>query len=501
MAKLEILNSLSGHVTLPPTEAIHNAVGSNHDIKTGIDELIDNAIDAGAHKIVLLLHIDGHRLVQIGIHDDGIGMNTAFMKDVLRLGGHQARNDKNIGRYGIGLKEGSFSNANKVTIVSRRRGEHAAGFELQRSTFDAGILDERSAINVWNLRADFVELKHGTSIVWNDLRNVYNGNDAEHGVQFIGDIVEKIRKHVGIRYHRFLADGRVAVAIFTRWDDMDWQPTPEVKAIDPFGYRKTSKSAFPKVLSVSGEKDAPRIEAHVWNNHSKMDEFNLEAKDQLGHQGFYFYDADRLLTHGGWSGFMTLRKELKLLRIVVDDSRIIDKYVTVSPQKGSVHLSEGFHRFVDSLRVVGRPDEGFREVCEQAKMLLRASNAKSSKADPLSQAGNGIASSVKRVVDDEANLRLADPVHVKYKALKDDQFVEIDNTNECIYINKKYRKLINHGHNEWTDAPLVKTLLYLLFNNAASQKRTGKMNANIETWSSILEAAVKEQAKQVGFEI
>ncbi|EPD68631.1 hypothetical protein HMPREF1219_01815 [Corynebacterium pyruviciproducens ATCC BAA-1742] len=498
MSSLEISSEIDQVIALPPTEAIHHSIGANHDLVTGLDELIDNAIDAGATKVVLHFHVDGFRLVQIGIHDDGVGMSKEQMQDILRLGGHQSRNEQNIGRYGMGMKEGSFSNANVMTIVSRQRGQHSSGYQLKKHTFNAGVLNERSAMDVWNLRAGMLTPKHGTSIIWNRLTSVYCGDDEEQGILFISDTVEKVRRHIGIRYHRFIERGELQLPMFTRWDDTDWVQNPEVKPINPVGYRKSPRKDYPRVLTVEGQPDAPGITAHIWNNRSTLDEFILEGKDPMGHQGFYFYDADRLLTSGGWSGFRRTSKNTKLLRIVVDDPRVIDDFVTVSPQKRSVLLNEGFHRFIDSLVAIDDPDLTFEGVCADARDVLRRSNQKSGNADPISEAGTGIAPQIKRVIEEQANLRFTDPVDIKYKRLRGDEFVEIDQPNHCIFINSKYRKLLNPGRGAGNDAPIVKTLLYLLFNDTAIQKRTKKSNANVEVWSALLTAAAKAELEQRG---
>ena len=91
-------------VNLPPLASINHALGANHGLETGIDELIDNAIDAGASRIAIVFHTGDTRLERIAIHDDGSGMDPKKMEGVLRLGGHAAHSEKNIGRYGMGLK-------------------------------------------------------------------------------------------------------------------------------------------------------------------------------------------------------------------------------------------------------------------------------------------------------------------------------------------------------------------------------------------------------------
>ncbi|WP_312713963.1 ATP-binding protein [Corynebacterium flavescens] len=490
----EITPTIERLVHLAPKAAIHKALGANHDLRTGLDELIDNSIDAGAKVIAVVFHIVGLRLVQISVHDDGSGMTQQTLEDVLSLGGHIAHTKKNIGRYGMGLKEGSFANADLSTIVSRPRGQRTSGIRLSKESFEAGILDEASANRVWNLRAGLVELKSGTSIVWNKMNNVYRGGDDMEARKFLDTAIESTRKHVGIRYHRFLAEDRLSVNLYSQFDEGSPRKTGGVRAIDPFAYRRTGNRAYPQALNVGGDPSAPGIVAHIWPNRSKIDQFNLEGKDELGHQGFYIYDADRLITQGGWSGYRSPNKHWKLLRIVIDEPRVIDKYVTVSPQKGSVRLSEDFDHFIRSLRAPGDPDKGFAQVLDDAKQTLSDSNKKSGAANPLAETGKGISRRVQEAVWASERLKATDPIDIEWGKLEDGKLIKLEPARNLILLNEDYREYLNRGNSDSNDAPLFKALIYLLFNDSLSSARwTAKAESNAELWISIVEAALQEE--------
>ena len=389
MAAREINAEIEKTIQLPPSEMIQHALGANHDIRSGLDELIDNAIDAQAENIRIVFHVDGFRVVQVAVHDDGVGMDAAKMERVLRLGGHEASSANNIGIYGMGLKEGSYANADTVTVVSRVKGQFTSGIQLEKESFAAGLLNQKSLTSIWNLRNGLLGLKHGTSIIWTNLVEIYQGDDETEGFAFLSTTIEKIRKHLGIRYHRFLDSERVNIKIFTIYDDFNPVLNPAIEPINPCGYRKSGDKEYPKHLTVDGKSSGLGVTAHIWTNKSKTDQFLLEGKDELGHQGFYVYVADRLITQGGWSGFQEPRKDLKLLRVVIDDHRVVKKYITVSPQKGSVRLTEDFHRFVDSLRTTDASKSTFEDVCDDALETLRFSNRRSGKATPIAEGGRG----------------------------------------------------------------------------------------------------------------
>ena len=498
MSDVQISAEIESRVEIPPTENLNHALGANHDIRTGLAELIDNSIDAGATKVAIVFQVEDMKLVQVSIHDDGVGMDDARMLEVLRLGGHAAHSTKNIGRYGMGMKEGSFANAETVTVVSRKRGMPHVGYQLSKANFTAGKLSEQSLTRIWNLRNDIVPLKHGTSIIWNDLTTTYRGKSEDEARQFLSTTLETIRKFVGIRYHRFLEDGRIKILFYSRYDMGITVANPEPKPIDPFSYQKSGAKGYPRRLAVKGMPGTMGVTVHIWPNRSDRPGFHLEAKDELGHQGFYIYDADRLITAGDWSGFRIPKKETKLLRVLIDDPSVIERFVTVSPQKGAVRLNESFHRFITSLHAKGAPSQNFEAACRDAAETLRESNRKSGKAAPLAEAGRGLAPAIKKTVEDYATLKNSEPVDVVWGPVKNGDFVAVDFKRSQVIINQDYRQELVKGRGSLNDAPLLKALLYLLFNEPATKKATGKMTSNVELWTQILNAAIQEQIAQDG---
>ncbi|MBU5654155.1 ATP-binding protein [Corynebacterium sp. UMB6689] len=483
-------------IELPPTESIQHSLGANHDLCSGIDELVDNAIDAKASSVCIVFHVDGYRLTRVAIHDDGAGMSAQKMERVLRLGGHEAGSASTIGIYGMGMKEGSYANADTVTVVSRSKGQFPAGIRMHKGSFTAEVFGEKALTSIWNLRNRLVDLKRGTTVLWDDLVGIYEGTNEEEGLSFLSATIERLRKHLGIRYHRFLEEERVKIRIFTLYDSGEPIANPRIDPINPCGYRKSGDPRYPVSLTVGGECGALGVTAHIWGNRSKTDAFDLEEKDTLGHQGLFVYVADRLITSGGWFGLFEKRKDYKLLRIVIDDPRVIDEYITVSPQKGSIRLNEGFHRFIASLQVCEAPGKSFEDVCLDAREVLRNSNKKSGKADPLAEGGQGLAPAIKQAIEDEAILKPRDPINVLWGKVPEGSFIEVDSSANVIRINRRYRKLFNAGKGSLNDAPLLKTLLFLLFNDIATSKKTSKAKSNTALWSKLLLVAADEELKQ-----
>src|SRR5438105_9370392 len=94
-------------------------------MESAVAELVDNALQAGAQRIVVNVAADGdddpHPL-RIIVQDDGSGMDRRTLRQALRFGGSTRFNDRSgLGRYGMGLPNSSLSLARRVDVYSWQR--------------------------------------------------------------------------------------------------------------------------------------------------------------------------------------------------------------------------------------------------------------------------------------------------------------------------------------------------------------------------------------------
>jgi hypothetical protein len=86
------------------------AVG--YDLSTAIADLVDNSITAKATQIDLHFYWNGENS-RIAVVDNGTGMTEEKLLEAMRIGADPtiARDKKDLGRFGLGLKTASFSQA------------------------------------------------------------------------------------------------------------------------------------------------------------------------------------------------------------------------------------------------------------------------------------------------------------------------------------------------------------------------------------------------------
>ena len=106
---------------------------------SAISELVDNAVQAGASKIEVVIEgsTDSNDL-EVHVADNGCGMDPFTLRQALRFGGSSRFNDRSgLGRFGMGLPNSSLSQARRVTVTSWT--DYSAKKHQSPNVFGSGI--------------------------------------------------------------------------------------------------------------------------------------------------------------------------------------------------------------------------------------------------------------------------------------------------------------------------------------------------------------------------
>ena len=301
-----------------------------------ISDLIDNSIYAGAKNIWLNFHWAGESS-WVSILDDGCGMSEAHLLDAMRMGSRsptESREPTDLGRYGLGLKTASISQARSLTVATCHAKEKLASvrrwdldhlvatgdWQLLRVSFDHGVP------GVEDLR----RLKHGTLVVWEKLDRLVGDagvDDLRARGQFLGSLVS-LEQHLAMVFHRFMS-GRNRISIWLNGQSVEpWDP---FLADDPATQRLASEEL--------GDPDAPiAVIPYVLPHHSRLSaEKHRVSGGPSGwnaQQGFYIYRNRRLILPGDWLGLGFQKEEhYKLARIQVDLPNSFDQEWDIDVRK------------------------------------------------------------------------------------------------------------------------------------------------------------------------
>ena len=300
---------------------------TGYSLPDAVSDLIDNSITAGARNIWLDFHWSGENS-RVSFLDDGSGMSETELIDAMRIGSQnprQTREPSDLGRFGLGLKTASVSQARCLTVATHTgRGDaiHTRRWDLDHlaSTGDWQLLNvpiKTSDVAIKRLS----QLDHGTLVLWERLDRLVGevgaDNKAAHR-QFLQGLSE-VEEHLAMVFHRFIV-GSNPVSI--------WLNEHKIETWDPFlSVEDATQQLSHETL---GPSDAAiEVTPYVLPHHTHLtDEQHRSAAGPAGwnaQQGFYVYRNRRLLLPGDWLG-LGFRKEehYKLARIQIDLPNSLD---------------------------------------------------------------------------------------------------------------------------------------------------------------------------------
>ena len=295
------------------------AIGYN--IETAIADIIDNSISANSKNIWINFEWKGSK-TWLSIKDDGIGMNDAELIQAMRPGSKnplQERNQKDLGRFGLGLKTASFSQARKLTVISKK-----ADYKSVFWTWDLDFVNKTGNWDLIkylpdeNLETEISKLTTGTIVLWNDIDRVvkdFNQDDSKAEFKF-NQTMEQVKKHLSMVFHKFIEQGKINIYFQDK----------KVDAWNPFLSNEKATQEFPPEKIQNGKV---KIEGFVLPHKSKISEETYKnaegVKGWNEQQGFYIYRNERLLLAGDWLGLFRKEEHYKLARIQIELPNTLDE--------------------------------------------------------------------------------------------------------------------------------------------------------------------------------
>jgi hypothetical protein len=294
------------------------AIGYN--IETAVADIIDNSISANAKNIWLNFEWKGSR-TWLSIKDDGAGMNDIELIQAMRPGSKnplQERSEKDLGRFGLGLKTASFSQARKLTVISKKFNS-----ETFYWTWDLDFVKETGRWDLIKylpnekLNTEIDNLQSGTIVIWNDIDRVVKNfsEDDNKALDKFLLIMELVKKHLAMVFHKFIEKGKINLYFQDK----------KIKAWNPFLTNEPATQIFPEEKIQNGNVT---IEGFVLPHKSKITEETYKnaegVKGWNEQQGFYIYRNERLLLAGDWLGLFRKEEHYKLTRIQIELPNTLD---------------------------------------------------------------------------------------------------------------------------------------------------------------------------------
>lgn len=298
-----------------PKSTINSYRSFGYNLSMAIADIIDNSISANANEIRLDYKWNGQDSF-ISISDNGTGMNKEELVLAMTPGSkdpEENRSEKDLGRFGMGLKTASFSQCKRLTCITKRE-----SYATIKRCWDIDFINSE---NEWqlldyvsdNLFIKKIEIqKSGTLVLWEKLDRIVGIADiSNENVKsaFYAEMIT-VKEHLRLVFHKFIESKRIK--IFFQND--------KIEPYNPFLLNLSPKPEMGQPEIFSNVQITYFILPHM-SEIGKIDYEN--SGGSLGwfqEQGFYIYRGDRLLVAGDWLGLQKKRDYSKLARIAVNFS-------------------------------------------------------------------------------------------------------------------------------------------------------------------------------------
>lgn len=324
---------------------------AGHSLPSAVADLVDNSLSHGAREISITFPNPNAGGRWMCIRDDGTGMTPSGLRDAMKIGHQRAYDDGDLGKFGYGLKGAAWSQADRLTVVSK-----AAEDKATTLTWDKEHLAKTRR---WALLSDPVAPEHaasveigesGTAVLLTQMRPAMEPAKGKADSPYAQELAA-IKSHLELVFHRYLegkARGREKVVIRLN-DDI-------LRANNPMGHPLTKEYDQHRIELPGPRPDKTPVlyvRAYVTPNEAEFDEYiksrppleqrvererhtlNGRANDA---QGLYFYRLDRLIKWGGWEDLFAKDEHTKLIRVAIDFDRLADEQLQVDISKQLIRL-------------------------------------------------------------------------------------------------------------------------------------------------------------------
>lgn len=341
-----------------------------YSFESAIADLVDNSITAGATKVQVVITFDG-KASNIRIIDNGNGMTDEGIDEAMRFGSRRSYDAGELGRYGLGLKTATLSQAKRLEVVSLTRdAERPVARTLDLDYIDHTdrweVLDAMDEPETTEAQA-LLKKGHGSVITWRKLDRLLPVKSPEGGWarRRIEGLAEKLSSHLSMVFHRFLegVDGQKVVIevnddVLEPWDPfVRYEAQTQDYGVDEFEIEHDG---------ITGKVRLQRFLLPTKDGFSSRDSFESASGPEKWNkqQGIYVYRANRLVQWGGWASIRTIDEHTKMARCALDFGTDLDEAFNINVAKMRVSLPTQLRKMLT------RP---VNELCIEADAAYRRS--------------------------------------------------------------------------------------------------------------------------------
>lgn len=310
-----------------------------YSFETALADIIDNSI--GNHADRVDVNFRNGKDAFVAIIDNGDGMTEEFLIEAMRYGSANVlkeRAEDDLGRFGLGMKMASMSQAKRLTVYSKKNGKAAGArwdldYIYETQEWALQILDDELNYNEW---LDLINGDSGTVVLWENLDNISETQltfDSE-----FDETVERSSKHMALVFHRFFENPKSKTYFELYFNGRKIEP------IDPFMKNSpTTQKLEQDVLFINEAKITvqPYVLPYISKLSAKERDEISKLSDLHLNQGLYIYRNKRLIVWGKWFRVATEHELKRLTRVQIDLPNNIDDSWKIDVKKSSASIPSG----------------------------------------------------------------------------------------------------------------------------------------------------------------
>ena len=322
-----------------PKSHIKTLMRIGYTMPSAVSDILDNSVTANA-KNIEIHSLPGLKEPNISIVDDGDGMSPDELIHNMKIGCKDPSDERlrgDLGRFGSGLKTASFSQARKLTVISKKAGEPicAAVWDIDRieheNTWCLEILEE-DEVKSHSLLLLSSQMEHGTQVIWEKLTCLNKTSHSLDNETVMSSNLSELSDYISLHFHKFM-EGKSKRSFLINGRKLE--------AIDPFMSRSQGyqEGRSEKLRCKGGYIE---INTHVLPHFNRMEAKRLErlggANGIVQNQGLYIYREGRLINAGGWLGLAKTSQLGALARVEVNVPSSLDQDWSTDVKKASLQL-------------------------------------------------------------------------------------------------------------------------------------------------------------------
>lgn len=320
-----------------PVSLMESMRAVGYSVESAIADIVDNSLSACAHRIDV--QYDATSSPYVAILDDGTGMEASELTDAMRHGSTNptdARRSSDLGRFGLGLKTASLSQARKLTVVSKKNGVVSA------RRWDLDVVREMSAwrvvvpgdadLSLLPMYRNLLEQASGTLVIWQDLDRLTAG--ATDAGKEMTTRMAPLYEHLALVFHRFSKPEGEHPAVAISLNGL------RLPTRDPFLGANSHRQAL-EGQTISHPKGTVTVAPFILPPVGSLTPEEIEtaggSEGLRGTQGFYVYRGRRLVIWGTWFRLVPKQEFYKLTRVRVDIPNSFDELWALDIKKSAAY--------------------------------------------------------------------------------------------------------------------------------------------------------------------